>query len=139
MVISYRGSKVMYQHNNFLKLFPIKVLHIKSRNSGLPSFKDAGINYLNLYIIFALPITILDRTFEHKIWVFYKITDSIIGEDIINIYNLSYDILSKSVHCRNISHQPTLTLEKEANSSKPNFTVTKMLLNLLLQHLFWPN
>ena len=111
----------------FCKLFPNKTLNTRSRNSNSANLREAGGNSLGLYGIFTLPLTILGRTFKHKIWACDKITDSIIGADIINKYHLSYDTLSRSVHWRNLSHQPVLTLQKEtnklysSNTNKQNF------------------
>ena len=97
----------------FCKLFPGKYFKSKLRDSKTTNLRDAGGNSLGLYGIFTVPLTILGRTFNHEIWVCDKITDSIIGADIINKYHLSYDTLSRSVHWRNLTHQPVLSLQKE--------------------------
>jgi hypothetical protein len=107
------AAKSCMPTKTFLELFPNKILNQRSRNSNLSNLRDAGGNSLGLYGIFSLPITILGKTFQHDIWVCDRITDSIIGADIINKYHLSYDTLSRSVHWRNLSHQPVLSLQKE--------------------------
>ena len=58
---------------------------------------DAGGNSLGLFGIFPMTMTILGKTFTHEVWVCDKITDLIIGIDLIHKFHLGYDTYSRSV------------------------------------------
>ena len=103
--------------DQFHLLFPEgcrEFFHSKHTTTGT-GLQDAGGHSLQLYGIVPITLTILGKTIRHNIWICNRINDSIIGIDLINQFNLQYDTLSKSVHWRNKSHKPVLTLSQTTN------------------------
>ena len=104
------AAKSCISTEQFYSLFPNGYQNFPASGHALTGLKDAGGNSLNLYGIIPLNLTILGKTIKHDVWVCDKLTDAIIGIDLIDKFQLQYDTLSRSIHWRTQTHQPVLTL-----------------------------
>ena len=95
----------------FFQIFPQGLPADQNSNKGT-GLKDPSGNSMNLFGIFPMSLTILCKTFIHKVWVCDKINDVIIGADFINTHHLQYDTLSCSKHFCKLPHAPVLTLQE---------------------------
>ena len=59
-----------------------------------------------------MTLLILGKTFTHKVWVYNKINDLIIGAYFINSHHLQYDTLSRPIRFQNKPHAPILSLRE---------------------------
>ena len=104
------AAKSCISTEQFHSLFPNGYENFPASKHALAGLKDAGGNSLNLYGIIPLNLTILGKTVKHEVWVCDKLTDAIIGIDLIDKFQLQYDTLSRSIHWRTQTHQPVLSL-----------------------------
>ena len=115
-------SSISTQH--FQQLFPNGYKDFFSSNQAFAGLQDAGGNSLKLHGIVPLNLTILGKTIKHDVWICDKLTDAIIGIDLIDKFQLQYDTLSRSIHWRTQTHKPVLSLTQ--NTTFPALT-TKVI------------
>ena len=117
------ASRSCMSTRHFQALFPNGYHEIfLPHQSTVAGLQDAGGNSLNLNGIVPLNLTILGKTIKHDIWICDNLTDAIIGIDLIDKFQLQYDTLSRSIHWRNQTHNPVLSLTQ--NTTFPALTTT---------------
>ena len=116
------ASKTCLTWATFNKMYPKHHPRQLKHNILAADLHDAGKNSLELFGVFEMDFEILGRKFKHEVRVLKKLTQDIIGIDLIHKQHLQYDTVNREIFWAQQTKQNTAVLSLTEEIYIPEMT-----------------